>query len=65
MFAISLATPYIIEPLLDTMGIRGCLLCGFWVSHIILSGSRSGVRFFVSVLGDLSVGFAVLSKLMS
>ena len=33
MFTISLATSYMIEPLLDTMGLRGCLFCGFWVSH--------------------------------
>ena len=25
----SLATPYVMDPLLETMGLRGCLLCGF------------------------------------
>ena len=35
MFVISLPTPYMIEPLLDTMGLRGCLFCGFEVSHRI------------------------------
>ena len=35
MFATSLATLYVIEPIQDTMGLRGCLFCGFWVSHRI------------------------------
>ena len=32
----SLATPYVTEPMLDTMGLRGCFSHEFWVAHRIL-----------------------------
>ena len=59
MFAILLATLYMIEPLLDTMGLRGCLFCGFGVSYRIWGWMHKWGKVFVSVLGDLSLGFAV------
>ena len=58
MLAISLATVYVIEPLLDTMSLRGMLFCGFWESIKFWGGGTSGVRFFVSILDDLFLGFA-------
>ena len=54
MFAILLATLYVIKPLLDTMGLSGVPVCRFGVSHRIWGRGTSWVQFFVSILGDLS-----------
>ena len=36
MFASSLATSYVMDPLMYIMGLRGCQLCVFWEGHKIL-----------------------------
>ena len=59
MFASSSATPYVMEPLLDTVGLRGCLLCVFWEGHKTLGNSTSGIHFPVTVVTDSSLFFDV------
>ena len=64
----SLATPYVMDPLLDTMGLRGvpphcCLLnVVFWVGHKIWGDSTGGVKLFIFLGGEASCFFNVLEK---
>ena len=58
----SLATPYVMDPLLDTMGLRGYLFCVFWVGHKIWGDSTCGVKLFIFLGGKASCLFNVLKK---
>ena len=48
MFASSSATPYVMEPLLDMMGLRKCQLYVFWGGHKTLGDSSGWVHFPVA-----------------
>ena len=43
----SLATPYVMDPLLETMGLRGYLFCVFWAGHKIWGDCTGRVKLFV------------------
>ena len=59
MFASSFASPYVMEPLLDMMGLRGCQPCVFWEGHKILVDSTGGIHFPVTVVTESSLVFNV------
>ena len=45
MYASSFATPFVMETLLDTMGLRGCQHCVFWGGHKIWGTALVGYSF--------------------
>ena len=60
MLANSLATPYVMDPLLETMGLRGCQFYVFWGGHKIWGGSCSSrVHLPVTEVTELSLVFDV------
>ena len=47
ILANSLAIPYFTAPLLETMDLKGCPFCGFWVAHRPLGACNYWVKSFV------------------
>ena len=58
----SLATPYVMDPLLETMGLRGCLFYGFWAGHRTWGDCTGGIKLFVFWGGKASSLFTVFEK---
>ena len=51
MMASSFATPYVMDPLLETSVLRECQFHVFWVGHKILGGNTAGgVHLLVNVV---------------
>ena len=57
-----LATPYVMDPLLETMGLRGYLFYVFGAGHKIWGDCTGGVKLFVFLGGKASCLFNVFEK---
>ena len=64
MYASSFATPYVTEPLLNTMGLRGCQLCVFWGGCKMWGDRTCGIQFPVLGVSDSSRLFMSFSVCM-
>ena len=58
----SLATPYVMDPLLETMGLRGVPVLWIWGGHRIWEELHWWVELFVFMGGEASSLFNVFEK---
>ena len=59
MYASSFAISYVMEPLLDTIGMRGCQLCVFWGGHKTLGDNTCWVHVMGGLVSESSCLFDV------